>query len=53
MMVAMPVTIAVGLLALGASLPTLTGWAAGWTSGIGARADLVIRSFVAPVVGGR
>ena len=53
MMVAMPVTIAIGMLALGASLPTLAGWIAGWSSGIGARADMVVHAFIPTLAAGR
>jgi flagellar biosynthetic protein FliR len=48
MMVAIPVTVCVGLLALGAALPSLAEWIAGWAHGAGSRADLLLRAF-APV----
>lgn len=44
MMVAIPVTVAVGLLALGAALPSLAAWIAGWASSLGGQADLITRA---------
>jgi flagellar biosynthetic protein FliR len=49
MMVAIPVTICVGILALGAALPSLAEWIAGEAAGAGAKADHLIRAF-APAV---
>lgn len=50
MMVAIPITVAVGLLALGAALPSLAEWIGGWAAGIGGQADHVMRAFtLAPV----
>ncbi len=39
MMVAIPVTVGLGLLVLGAALPTLAAWIAGWVGGLGDAAD--------------
>ncbi|NOT09591.1 MAG: flagellar biosynthetic protein FliR [Gemmatimonadales bacterium] len=45
MMVAIPVTIGVGLLAIGTALPTLAGWMAGWATSLGSAADQMTRAF--------
>ncbi len=45
MMVAVPVTVAVGLVTIGATLPLLGGFVADWAVGLGAGSDAVIRAF--------
>ena len=46
MMVAVPVTVAVGLIALGATLPLATGFVTGWANDLGRGTDAVVQSFV-------
>ncbi|HEY3934415.1 MAG TPA: flagellar biosynthetic protein FliR [Gemmatimonadales bacterium] len=51
MMVAVPVTVSVGLIALGTAMPYALNVVAGWATGVGSGADAVIRSFT-PLVAG-
>lgn len=45
MMVAVPVTVAVGLIAIGATLPMATGFVTGWANDLGRSTDAVVRAF--------
>jgi flagellar biosynthetic protein FliR len=45
MMVAVPVTVAVGLIAIGATLPMASGFVSEWALGLGRDSDAVVQSF--------
>ncbi len=49
MMVAVPVTVAVGLITMGATLPIAAGFVSGWATGLGGTTDAVVQAFT-PVV---
>jgi flagellar biosynthesis protein FliR len=48
MMVAVPITVAIGLVAIGATLPIAVNVVSRWANNSGAQADAVVRSFALP-----